>query len=1008
MVKATSTAKYQDSEQPESMKTTADVTPEGTRDTHQEDLLAETPVRNKVNPSRSVIVVPAVYDKRDPPFPIKRHTLADMDCNIHDFTGYRCEDLASSPSKSSVHYAFSEAAGKLSDPGSPNEWYKLFTASLQPKTKSQNYVRTLLIRLAWTTPEFFPTSEWASNRLTYSEKSVAWIAAQKLLGSLWSIKIEKTVLADGEQVKRISEDIVDILALFKDDGFTPEELAEDPSPVTEFETQTRESFQIYKPIEVTSDDWKETFDMVMDPNAVDSDSGIIRSFGLRLILTDPRYFKNLWKKKKLQATPLTKMWKGAVNSYGGAWTKRSLLRINDRQDEMANDTDDKPTTSDNQEEYYDPAEFGHVASTNAHFQQKKDSSPPQMEIEIQESSQDNISIQSVESNIDKGNASPEKKKRAPASIKTPPHTRNSVHFKQNTLVFFEKESTTANPKTSALSASKPVVNPYVPKYKPKKYFLNKPKKKQQTSMISLKTAHQRAFTTFAKAKLPVFQYELNDPDSWEETLSHWTRLTDILYRTDPKLIVYPWNNTSPLEPLSQKSTKPQSKVELSKYMDRLFVKKGESAWIRLRIGHNSKFIWDDEAINQTYKDNDMICQKDGLQCAITGCAGWLLGSHPSTNCKDLSAALLQDPDLQGFQIEIRFHAIRLTTDRSLKIPANKLIKACHVHTDFNTVGKVKQALNKLYGHSNKEGFPLATVLRFVPSTSDSRYPVSTKTQMFALKCLAKQKNFLLNSATATNSYICGLDYEVPSLGGLSLREAIMLIRHPDDATKTLFIAVSDSAYTTTFLFRTNERVSLMARNLVPVISVVMEAKYGPAAWNWFTEDAKIRVHEFFWDDIDRVVRSNDEQAYGTSKADLDLFLDDSSLMETYGGGGTVDFVDIPVTFLEKMSLKQQFNDTDTVATFHTECNKRATYGEDEDDIVSSDDSQDSERSQDVHMSDSFPSSKETTISTISTAAQHITSGQMNLEQLQRILSAHPELAKQAFEAAFEREGGDQK
>ena len=74
----------------------------------------------------------------------------------------------------------------------------------------------------------------------------------------------------------------------------------------------------------------------------------------------------------------------------------------------------------------------------------------------------------------------------------------------------------------------------------------------------------------------------------------------------------------------------------------------------------------------------------------------------------------------------------------------------------------------------------------------------------------------------------------------------MGIRISTGEDKSVFISVKDAGGTSAvFTFHKNNADE--ARQLVTALPIVLEMKYGPIIWTWFTEDAKAETSGWFFD-----------------------------------------------------------------------------------------------------------------------------------------------------------------
>lgn len=451
------------------------------------------------------------------------------------------------------------------------------------------------------------------------------------------------------------------------------------------------------------------------------------------------------------------------------------------------------------------------------------------------------------------------------------------------------------------------------------------KSKNTNSMLQQK----RKYNTFMKLRLPKMKRDYNDAD--EELGENFSELMDIITAADPHAIILPWNENSRIKALSKTSDRPTTRASIEDYVDRCYVSKGMSPWCRLRIGHNVEVVsWTDEDFGRNLRTKDMSLYPDKLQVKKTGCAGWWLGSHPATmNSADMEQAISQHPKMRGIPIEIRTQPIRLTAQG--KIPNEEQVKACHLHTEFDAVAKCRRAMNEIYGSRTTTGFPLGKKMRFVPNVADSRFPCTMQTRSNVKAMLAKQKRFLKKTKTSTNWSIRGLDYMVEEIG-FTLRQALMGIRSASDNDRNLFISVDEYSNSTNVAFVFHEELEEEAHSVIPLLSVIMEAKYGPRIWNWFTDDAKDQTAGFYWDHEENRVRSSEEAITNEILEDWE----DGSDMED-----DIEIVDDPAAknldikfVIDEPGGKNQYGDSGSVKTFRNDCatgNRKDRDKDDEDD-----------------------------------------------------------------------------
>jgi hypothetical protein len=110
---------------------------------------------------------------------------------------------------------------------------------------------------------------------------------------------------------------------------------------------------------------------------------------------------------------------------------------------------------------------------------------------------------------------------------------------------------------------------------------------------------------------------------------------------------------------------------------------------------------------------------------------------------------------------------------------------------------------------------------------------------------SKQKLFIKNIKTHKSNTIQGLDYYIEEYE-VTLRQMKMGIRTSMDDDKSVFIPVKDAGNISA-VFTFHKKNLDKARQLVTALPIVLEMKYGPRIWTWFTEDAKAETPGWFFD-----------------------------------------------------------------------------------------------------------------------------------------------------------------
>ncbi len=281
------------------------------------------------------------------------------------------------------------------------------------------------------------------------------------------------------------------------------------------------------------------------------------------------------------------------------------------------------------------------------------------------------------------------------------------------------------------------------------------------------------------------------------------------------------------------------------------------------------------------------------------------------------------PEVGKLQLEIRTQAIKLLPGRNLT-EASKQVKACHVFTGTEQIGVMRKALNKIYGSRNKEGFPLGKHMRFVPNIADNSIPTTMTTRSRVKALMSKQRKFLKNTEVASTHTMRGLDYMVPHIG-YTLRQILMNLRSPEDATKGLFVSIDERAWNDQTQFVFHKDLEQEARTTIPLLSIILEVHFGPRVWEWFTDDAKEQTEGFYWDTVNGCVRSDEE---AMTKEILEDWSDDSELESDEEPDD--ENIKMVINFqMNGQPMKNQYGDTGSVKTFRDECdvNSKGAYSE---------------------------------------------------------------------------------
>jgi hypothetical protein len=243
----------------------------------------------------------------------------------------------------------------------------------------------------------------------------------------------------------------------------------------------------------------------------------------------------------------------------------------------------------------------------------------------------------------------------------------------------------------------------------------------------------------------------------------------------------------------------------------------------------------------------MMIEHDHIQETERSVIGFLVGSNPeAANLEDMRDSHENHSVLFGLNILCEERSINLAS-AMLKIPFKLQTKAIHILVGSKQAIDARDRYNRVFGSRNKGGFPQGLQMRFVPDIADARFPATPNTRMKAVKMMSKQRAFLDNTKVIRTSTIAGVHSVVKKIG-FSLCQVLMAIKSKDDPDMGLFISIdeqdADGSYTTVFTVH-NDRYE-EASGLIPLFCIIYAAKFGDAAWEWFTEEAKVVLYKYKW------------------------------------------------------------------------------------------------------------------------------------------------------------------
>ncbi len=238
--------------------------------------------------------------------------------------------------------------------------------------------------------------------------------------------------------------------------------------------------------------------------------------------------------------------------------------------------------------------------------------------------------------------------------------------------------------------------------------------------------------------------------------------------------------------------------------------------------------------------------------------GWLLFSTQNMDINLLKDAI--SDHLENIPVGLRWKMISQGSQGA--IPKEQQVKALHVLVDELDVPMAKPLLLALY--TSKPGathkFPLHIRMRIVPEID---MVLNTKGRQSVDKLRACQKTWLAGKLIQIKTWeIELLDDESEELG-MTLRDAMMDLRHPTNPKFNLFHSIDkhfrDSCYVLTVLKSAESHAHAMIAAMLPyLLWQHAQSKPGPKASalkKWFSPEARRRAEDAFWCPKDECVKN---------------------------------------------------------------------------------------------------------------------------------------------------------
>ena len=617
---------------------------------------------------------------------------------------------------------------------------------------------------------------------------------------------------------------------------------------------------------VSSEDWNDVFIRCFEEENLSKNAHAdkLRTLAVRLAWTDPTsaFDAGRWRNQELMVATDTNAWLAAYELFGSPWKNRNDWFSGKKTKQITDFFNTKGTSTNTS----DKNEDNPGKKDNQQVIKEKNNNQLQTNKKNTKEKQNNQMIIDEDNEEGKTSSKTDSKPSDQNQKKTSQLTKPTPPKQSNIQVSFQGQHpstgkpipkmpgiTTTNPYASSnkkniaskLSelAKKPSSNtqpnPSTP-HPLNPIFISRPKRSPSTKEATFKT--DKKFETFFKIRLPKIQSNTPGPQEEEVTKAFQTVFTK-LQTTDSSLVLYTWNRGTRLSSLKKGQQLPKTREDLEEYVDKVWLQKGRSPWIRFKIGHNkpSEDILTDN-LTTWAKREDYTIMKEKIQSKTLSKVGFLMGYHPSAlNANNLELALQQFPKLNKIQLEIRIEAIQVS-----KSKPRSQARAPTIWTSWENAGKCRIALAQIYSSKNNGNYPLATQARFIPNPLDSRFITTVQARQMAAKAQSKHENFIKKTSTAIGYTIIGLDYYIEDYQ-ITLRQAIMSIRSTTEPEYNLFTAVDDMTYSNKVVFAFRKSFEAEAAAAIPGLPLILQGYYGLKVWTWFSEEAKDETEAYEWD-----------------------------------------------------------------------------------------------------------------------------------------------------------------
>jgi hypothetical protein len=517
-------------------------------------------------------------------------------------------------------------------------------------------------------------------------------------------------------------------------------------------------------------------------------------------------------------------------------------------------------------------------------------------------------------------------------------------------------------------------------------FISRPVRKLAPPPAKPKPAdtrtHVNTFFTLTLAEIDVDWREAGPP-----AIASFLAAAEHLFATDKKARIQGWTIES-LQPFTKKSVPITTKSQLKKYYSTTFFRTNHCPIGRICVSH------DIDPSELEIDGLEFTIEHETIQERAKTSIGFLVGSMPEhINLADMSAAHMNHSVLKALKVECIKEGINLAPGRN-PLPPKDQIYAVHIRVGESQALLARALYNGVYGSRKLGGFPQGVAMKFVPAIDDRRYPVTPAMRIKTIKMMSKQKVFTESLEAIHTTTIVGLHLYIPQIG-YTLCQILMSMKSFNDPNMGLFISIDEhilaASYVVTFMAHRDRAVE--ATSLVPLLCLVLEHRFGPLIWEWFTDDAKKAKLDWKWvaeeSRIAPLISQIDDD-------DMSLESDDgftATMIAVYGVDTTQkgDGFEFDLGFvISDEALNQasnQYGDTGSVKTFRAECATPPPFASPKEKHPSAMDSE-------LHMASDSEGPDGTTVSTDSQGTSALTDSTLDVEaSLEAMMLSHPDLLK---------------